>query len=102
MSNVAGGICEAWTDESAACCQYHLATIKPRNFNKKSYAPVRVVWAGLGSKKFLLTSLVGEVSTNLVTVFFGLKEGNQVDTRPHLLPGEFTVLVKIVSFSFIH
>ena len=68
----------------------------------ESCVPVRVVWTGLSTEKLLLTSLVGEVSTNLVTVFFGLKEGDKVDTRPHLLTSEFTIEIKAVSILSYH
>lgn len=58
---------------------------------KKGHSiPVRVVDLGLGSEQFLLTGLVGIVATDLVTVFFGLKEGEQVEAAPDFLTGEFT------------
>jgi hypothetical protein len=68
----------------------------------ESCVPIRVVWLGLSTEKLLLTSLVGKVSTDLVTVFFGLKERDKVDTRPHLLTGEFTIQLKAVSISSSH
>ena len=41
------------------------------------------------AQQLLLALLVSKVSTDLVTVFLGLQEGNQVDASPHLLTGEF-------------
>jgi hypothetical protein len=41
--------------------------------------PIAVVCARLRAKKFLFSCLVGKVPACLVAVFFGLKEGGQVD-----------------------
>ena len=43
------------------------------------------------SQQLLLSRLVRKVSSNEVTVLFGLEYGDQVDSRPHLLAGELTV-----------
>ena len=41
---------------------------------------VRVVDLGLLAQEFPLSCLVGEVSTGLVPVFFGLKEGEDMES----------------------
>lgn len=55
-------------------------------------APIIVVNLGILANQLLLALLVGPVSSDLVAVFFGLQEGDQVDTSPHLLTGQFAVL----------
>jgi hypothetical protein len=45
----------------------------------------------LCTEQLLLASLVGKVTTDLITVFFCLQHGDQVDTRPHLFASEFAV-----------
>jgi hypothetical protein len=52
--------------------------------------PVAVVDLCVLAQQLLLALLVGPVSSHLVTVFFGLEEGNQVDASPHLLTGKLT------------
>lgn len=68
--------------------------IRSVNRDMRGNAPVGVVDLGLGAEEFLLAGLVGVVSADLVAVFFGLKEGDQVDTRPHLFARELTVAEK--------
>lgn len=47
---------------------------------------------GLCAQKLLFSSLVCQVSSNLIAVLFGLQGGDEVYARPHLLAREFTVL----------
>lgn len=55
-----------------------------------SHIPFGVVNLRLRAQKLLLTLLVGVVATDLVTVFLGLEERCDVQTRPHLLPSKLT------------
>lgn len=43
------------------------------------------------TEKLLLALLIGEMSTDLIAVFLGLKERDEVDASPHLFTGEFAV-----------
>lgn len=56
------------------------------------YVPLRVVDLGVLAKQLLLAALVGPEASDLVSVFLGLQERNQVDAGPHLFAGELTVL----------
>jgi hypothetical protein len=59
--------------------------------DKEKKVPVTVVNLCLCTKQLLLTSLVGKVTTDLITVFFCLQHRDQVDARPHLFASEFAV-----------
>lgn len=58
---------------------------------KKCSVPVRVVHLGLGAQQRLLARLVRVVSPDLVAVFLGLEERDEVDARPHLFSCELTI-----------
>lgn len=66
----------------------------------KGCAPIRVVDLGLLAKQLTLSCLVGEVSTDLVAVFFGLEEGEDVQSGPDLFASKFTVFVLIGLFNY--
>jgi hypothetical protein len=51
----------------------------------EEYELVRVVRRAGISKKLLLPRQIGQMSSNLVAVGFGLQERHEVDARPHLL-----------------
>lgn len=60
------------------------------------HAPVGVVNLGVVAQKLLLALLVGQVSSDLITVLFGLEEGNEVDASPHLFTAEFAISCQLL------
>lgn len=60
---------------------------------------VRVVHLEVLALEFFFARLVGQVPADLVAVFFGLEEGNQVDAGPHFFTAEFT---KFPGFLSVH
>lgn len=55
---------------------------------------------GVVAQQLLLALLVGQVSSHLVAVLFGLEEGNEVDAGPHLFTGELAALLLMIWCSF--
>lgn len=53
---------------------------------------ISVINPAFGPKQLLLPSLIGKMSADLVPIFFGLEERDQVQARPDLFAGEFTIL----------
>lgn len=74
-----------------------------RHGKRRPDKPIRVVNAGILAKQLLLASLVGIPPTHLVAVLLGLEEGDEMDTRPHLLAGQFAGKVErnMVSWRFL-
>lgn len=56
--------------------------------------PIRIVYFGIGSKQFLLSCFVCEVTSCLISVFLSLKKWNKMDARPNLFSGKFTFICK--------
>lgn len=54
--------------------------------------PIRIVYFGIGSKQLLLSCFVCEVTSCLISVFLSLEEWNEVDSRPNLFSGKFTII----------
>jgi hypothetical protein len=54
------------------------------------YIPLRIVDLALRAEELLLTGLVGIVTADLVAVFFGLEERENMETAPDLFAGKFT------------
>lgn len=54
--------------------------------------PLVIVHLGVLAHQLLLPLLVGPVPSDLVAVFFGLQEGDQVDASPHLLTGQLAMV----------
>lgn len=73
---------------SQCCCN---SSRKTRGFHE----PVAVVNLGIVAQQLLLTLLVSQVSTDLIAIFFGLEEGNEVDASPHFLTAEFAVSMSV-------
>ena len=43
------------------------------------------------TQQLLLPRFIGVVPSYLVSVFFGLEEGDQIDSGPHFFAGEFAI-----------
>ena len=56
---------------------------------RKNSSPVAIIRTSLRPQQRLLPRLIRKISPDLITVFFGLEEGSQVDPRPHLLAAKF-------------
>lgn len=89
LGELGGGIDECRADEST----HTPVSFLPKSLvinRKRSVLPVRVVDLGLLAQELPLASLVGEEPTCLVTVFLGLEEWEDVQSRPDLFTGKFT------------
>lgn len=56
---------------------------------------------GVVTQQLLLALLVGQVSSHLVAVLFGLEEGDEVDASPHLFTGKLAVLLLMIWCFFL-
>lgn len=75
-----------------------LLALLRRNAKRRPNKAIRVVHLEVLAHELLLARLVGQVPPDLVAIFFGLEQRNQVNTGPHFFAAHFAEGRLLVGF----